>query len=449
MAQQNRSTHGLSPLNTAEVTAARSVPRELKSAHLSPITERNSTDTNHEIETPLKNEIPTLRIASSAERFIMGDDASSIPLLSRRKEMRSDGVFYPRTMRNASPLSEVSTSTVRGEERSNSPKRRVHPHSYPVKRSSPTKSIHPTPRSSTDTSSLGYSNSEVTNTRSVSEVRRGTVDTAIPGPVHTLPPRTSSMNVISRSAHFLHHSKSFQNSRSHSIPNSSSITMIGASQSVNFLDICHSHPELEGTVIQTNVVKAPEPRMTRVMGNLRNAFTRGRSDKKSVSSPLFEIVNQRPQISRPLAPPSPLATSDPKSSVSLSPNGPNVRPSHSASQQQIRQEISQIKATGTETVCRTLNALGRRLVEDDDINRRRVWYREFVQLSNLLADFNSRDARIGEAASHVSQMRAEAALHRYAMLLQVHQALQDNDALETTIQSVDLPTDRIVEEWDH
>ncbi|KAJ5088667.1 hypothetical protein N7456_012283 [Penicillium angulare] len=350
MAQQNRSPHGPSPLNTTEATTDSLVPRAIQPVHLPPISERNSTDTNHDTETPLRNELPTLRIASSAERFIMGDEASSIPLLSRRQEMRSDGVFYPRTVRNASPLSEVSTST---------------------------------------------------NTRTPSHL------------------------------------------------NPHSNTMISDSQSVNFLDICRSHPELEGTVIQTNVVKAPEPRMTRVMGNLRNAFTRGRPDKKSVSSPLFEIVNQRPSITRPLAPPSQLATMDPTSSMPSSPIGTSVRPSRRASNQQIRQEIREVQAAGMESVCRTLNALGRRLVEDDDINRRRVWYREFVQLSNLLADFNSRDARIGEAASHVSQMRAEASLRRYAMLLQVHQALQDNDALEATIQSVDLPTDRIVEEWDH
>lgn len=66
---------------------------------------------------------------------------------------------------------------------------------------------------------------------------------------------------------------------------------------------------------------------------------------------------------------------------------------------------------------------------------------------NLLSDFNSRDARVGEAASHISQMRAEASLRRYAMLLQVHQIIHEHDDIEDITDATNLPTDRIVEDW--
>ncbi|KAJ5649042.1 uncharacterized protein N7484_002765 [Penicillium longicatenatum] len=70
---------------------------------------------------------------------------------------------------------------------------------------------------------------------------------------------------------------------------------------------------------------------------------------------------------------------------------------------------------------------------------------ELIGLYGLLADFDSRDLRIGEAASLVAQMRAEASLRRYAMMQQVHQISQDHDAFS----AAELPSDRIVEDWAH
>lgn len=77
----------------------------------------------------------------------------------------------------------------------------------------------------------------------------------------------------------------------------------------------------------------------------------------------------------------------------------------------------------------------------------KIYYpqQQYIRLFSLLADFNSRDLRIGEAASLVAQMRAEASLRRYAMMLQVHQVIHEHNAF----YAADLPSDRIVEDWRH
>ncbi|KAJ5625055.1 hypothetical protein N7510_001364 [Penicillium lagena] len=59
---------------------------------------------------------------------------------------------------------------------------------------------------------------------------------------------------------------------------------------LTFNDIVTRHPEIDGTVIQTNVARVTERRSAGLVGNLRHVFSRNRAERRD---PTFEIVNTR------------------------------------------------------------------------------------------------------------------------------------------------------------
>ena len=115
-------------------------------------------------------------------------------------------------------------------------------------------------------------------------------------------------------------------------------------------------------VVQTNVVKMlgivriPGPRMARMMGGLRNVFTRGRADKREMRDTVFEFAKKRSTV--------PEANS-PKQSD----GGVRTRPAIQLAR------LGALETTGLEDIRMCLNSVGRRLVQDEDVERRKVWFR--------------------------------------------------------------------------
>ncbi|KAJ5535819.1 hypothetical protein N7513_009005 [Penicillium frequentans] len=405
---------------------------------------RCSTTASSEYHSFLQSDRPLLRVSLSAGKIIMGDEARSKSLPNITDERRSRGIFRPRIIRNFSPSDAPSKIFSKPDEgKVESQHGQYHDPFFPAERVDTSQS-----------SMEGLSDDPINHGSASGTISHGTQNgTPYSGPV--FPPRTSSLNALSS----LNSSPEKSTAWSKVTTVNSSGTL-RASENLTFLDICQSHPEVAGNIIQTGVVinpdgskiirpekrtlKTPAPRMSRVMGGIRNVFSRSRSEKRSKPGLTFEMVNNPIPTSRPV-PQTPTISENgsPKKSSKNRVFIPQVLPSHHSGQ------FGELETKGLDSVRQTLNGLGRLLVEDDDIERRRVWYRypqqQFIRLYSLLADFNSRDLRIGEAASLVAQMRAEASLRRYAMILQVHQISQDHDAL----YAADLPSDQIVEDWEH
>lgn len=95
-----------------------------------------------------------------------------------------------------------------------------------------------------------------------------------------------------------------------SLPNPTTLGTIREDPEIlSFNEICKSHPELEGTVIQTNVIMKPrQPRMARVMANILKPFSsdRGEDDwapgqKFKIGKPKLNNSDEFPYVS-PLSP---------------------------------------------------------------------------------------------------------------------------------------------------
>ncbi|KAJ5786718.1 uncharacterized protein N7503_011930 [Penicillium pulvis] len=435
-------SRGNSRASNAESTWDISHGNHQAPTELSTISEnsRFSTTTVSDYHSVVQSDRPILRVSLSAEKIIMGDKARSKSLPNITEERRSRGIFRPRIIRNISPRDTSSKIFSKPDE---GKLELQHDNYYDT--------FFPTERVDTSHSPMESLNGDFIKHGSASgTISYGTQNgTAYSTPA--FPPRTSSLNALSSL-----NSSPEKSTAWSKITTVKSSGTLRAAENVTFLDICQSHPEVAGNIIQTGIVinpdgskiiqpekrtlKTPAPRMSRVMGGIRNAFSRSRSEKRSKPGLTFEMVNNTIPTSRPV-PQTPTTSENgsPKKSSKIRVFGPQVLPSHRSGQ------FGELETKGLDSVRQTLNGLGRLLVEDDNIERRRVWYRQFIRLYSLLADFNSRDLRIGEAASLVAQMRAEASLRRYAMILQVHQISQDHDAF----YAADLPSDQIVEDWEH
>ncbi|KAJ5764959.1 hypothetical protein N7520_004518 [Penicillium odoratum] len=475
---------------------------------------------------------PTVRMSLSANKVIMGDEAQSRCLPVITNESRSQGKFRPRIIQNSSPHSENFGRP--GDDKTNTSFARSHNQYFPAGLST---TRPPSPDIITFAMLNGDRNipDPISGVSPVMNPSSHLLPRLLPRP----PPRTSSMNALTAlhshpvspgefdndpipakstgkrgtTAYDLTVAKSAGaiGTTAHDLTKARSVGMIGASESIKFEDICQSHPEMEGTVIQTGIIRVPAtvPRVSRVMGGIRSAFTRSRSEKRAKSTlsqelfseepvptfvlqprltkrsksiALFDMVKVQPSVSAPPVPvpPVPTTPSGPTPNLetgSLKKKNPEwplgrrapmstgestnaLKGPRSAPHKEGHPEATlwssslppnssgkleevKLDTTGLDSVRQTLNGLGRLLVEDEDVERRRVWYREFITLHNLLADFNSREAGIEEAGSLVAQMRAEASLRRYAMIVKVHQINKEHAGF----YAGDLPSDRVVESW--
>ncbi|KAJ5948201.1 hypothetical protein N7466_001216 [Penicillium verhagenii] len=226
----------------------------------------------------------------------------------------------------------------------------------------------------------------------------------------------------------------------------SPVSSVGSSKHATSERISQSHTEVGGNALQTATDKpaSPSPRMSKVVGGIRSAFLRTRHGKqtKRVS---FKLEDDDPAITHSLLPPLPPLPRE-SSSGSLKESTLKTRISSPIlpARGDENYNAQELETTGLDRVRQTLNGLGRLLVEDEQPERRRVWYREYVLLQGLLANFNTKAARIADATSTIAQLRAEAAMCRYAMMQQVEQLSHDHDAF----YAGDLPSDRVIGEWD-
>ncbi|KAJ5925968.1 hypothetical protein N7454_007478 [Penicillium verhagenii] len=226
----------------------------------------------------------------------------------------------------------------------------------------------------------------------------------------------------------------------------SPVNKVGAIKHATSERISQSYTEVGDNALQTATEKtaSQSQRMSsKVVGTIRSAIARTRHGKqaKSVS---FKLDDDEPETTPPL----PLLSALPSSSSCGSLKESSLKSFISSPILPARGDetynAQELETTGLDRVRQTLNGLGRLMVEDEQPERRRVWYREYVLLQGLLANFNTKAARISDATATIAQMRAEAAMCRYAMLQQVEQLSHDHDAF----YAGDLPSDRVIGEWD-
>lgn len=301
----------------------------------------------------------------------MGDEARSKSLPNITDERRSRGIFRPQIIRNISPLDTPGSPISKSGDRKIKPQP-GHSHDPFFSAEIVEKSLH---------SSIERMNIDPIKYGSTSGKVSGATKNGNANSIPTFPPRTSSLNTFS----------SF-NSSPEKCDAWGKVTTVDSNdtprttENVAFLDICQGHPGAAGDAFPTSVivnpdgskvtrtekraVKTPAPRMSRIMGGLRNAFSRSRSEKRLRPGLTFDMVENPIQTSRPI--PQTPATSDngsPKKGSRNRPIGPQILPSHNSEQ------FRELETTGLDSVRQTLNGIGRLLVEDDDIERRRVWYR--------------------------------------------------------------------------
>lgn len=365
-------SRGNSRASNAEFTRDISHGSHQSPTELSTISEKSrcSTTTSSDYHSFVQSDRPLLRVSLSADKIIMGNEARSKSLPHITDERRSRGIFRPRIIRNISPSDAPSKIFSKSDEGKMETQRDQYRDPF-------------FPAESVDTShsSMEGLNGDPTKYGSAAgTISYGTQNrTAYSTPA--FPPRTSSLNALSSL-----NSSPDKSTAWSKITTVNSSGTLRASENVSFLDICQSHPEVAGNIIQTGVVinpdgskiirpekrtlKTPAPRMSRVMGGIRNAFSRSRSEKRFKPGLTFEMVNNPIPTSHPV--PQTLTTSEngsPKKSSKNRVLGPQVLPSHHSGQ------FGELETKGLDSVRQTLNGLGRLLVEDDDIERRRVWYR--------------------------------------------------------------------------
>ncbi|KAJ5578585.1 uncharacterized protein N7459_007549 [Penicillium hispanicum] len=379
---------------------------------------------SEELLTPQQRYGPILRISSAAEREIMGHEGRLFSGGNMRRNDRSGNVFYPRLIREQSPSGDkgkgkhsskqMTMLGVTGTELASAG------------------GIHSSPLPSEERHESAAGQAHANNRQSASNPLSSPHNTFSAGPIGNPPQRVSSLNA----------SHDRMNPPHDSILSEPSITM-PMGRSVTFTDLVRRHPEMEGTVIQTGVVTTPEPRIKRVLTGLRNAFSPGRAERRAN---VFKIANQSTSTPRRVLSPAP-------STPALSFPGPSTMeattgagsPFERAQRTQLQTSASRVHfdLPNVDEVRQCLNGIGRLLVDEEDREARRIWYIEFVRLHQLLAEYTSREDRINEGATTVASMRGEAALRRYAMLLQAHHVRNDNPGFECA----DLPGKYLVLDW--
>lgn len=285
-------------------------------SELNTINEQSSSRTSVDTPTAKQRYGPILRVSSAAEHRLRGSRSVSFAEFSEAHQ--SGNVFYPRTLRGDTPPSDDQEDNLRGQEAS-SPQ-------------SPVDSIqHQTKRKS---------------------VRA--------------PPRASSLSALSDIA--------AQQTTSVGGP----ALPLDLKQNISFEDLVTRHPEVEGVVRETNVIRAPQPRVIRVIDGIRSAFSLGRAERRAASTFQIQRKSKRSAIPRPVR----------------SPTLPPATPSEvDRALKKLRSEIERPVARwgrpglmpSTEQVRVAVNAVGRELVNSDSRELRKGWFR--VSLPSLYIRF--------------------------------------------------------------
>ena len=109
-------------------------------------------------------------------------------------------------------------------------------------------------------------------------------------------------------------------------------------------------------------MKKPEPRLVRVLGGIRNIFTRARRGRRGH---VFTIKRRNDSTLRTASPPahSPTATTGAGS------RAPRANTTQLHTPSRVTNDLG-----GIDQIRRCLNGIGRRLIEEDDRELRRMWF---------------------------------------------------------------------------
>lgn len=287
------------------------VPTELAT-----ISESSSSRSSLDIHTPKQRYGPVLRVSSAAEMRIMGQRSRSVSFSEPLEAHQSGNVFYPRTLRG---------------------------------------NTHP----DDDRDDEVFSENAMLPQSPVESIRH-----KIPRKPVRIPPRTSSLNALAKSA-----ASQADSAAGPIAPPKLKL------KTVSFDGLVKRFPEVDGVVIQSNVVRVPEPpRMARVMGGLRNAFSRGRTERRGSS---FEILGKgkrksktdRSSIPRPAR--SPVAPAARAATITTTDEGSLVEKMRRQTPRPASRTRRPTMMSSLDQVRLTLNALGRELVDCESRERRK------------------------------------------------------------------------------
>lgn len=178
------------------------------------------------------------------------------------------------------------------------------------------------------------------------------------------PPRTSSLNALSDAG-----------IRQAAAAGGLTLTP-GSEQTICFDDIVTRHPEVEGIVLRSNVVKTSLPRMNRVFNSVRSALSLGRPGR----SEFFQIQDKKKGsgIPRPVR----------SSTVPPATQG-EIDRALERLRSEIERPVSRLRRPGLmpsiDQVRVAVNAVARKLVNADSLELRKQWFR--VSLHSLCIHF--------------------------------------------------------------
>lgn len=303
---------GARPVNVSQNSATSQISEEASIAvtsDLDTITEQSSSSTSvdaPDTPTPQQRYGPILRVSSAAEHKLRGSRSVSFADYSEAHE--AGNVFYPRIVRGDTPPSDSQDDDLRSDDAS-APESPVRSPQHKVK----TSPIRAPPRSSS-----------LSALSDIAALQAATVG----GPV--LPPDPK--------------------------------------QTLSFDDLCKRHPEVEGVVRQTNVIKAPAPRVFRVIDGIRSALSLGRAERRPAESFKIQRKEKRSSIPRPVR----------------SPTTPPATPSEvdralEKLRSEIKRPVSRWGRPGlmpsADQVRVAVNAVGRELVNNESRDGRKAWYK--------------------------------------------------------------------------
>lgn len=140
----------------------------------------------------------------------------------------------------------------------------------------------------------------------------------------------------------------------------------GLEQTIRFDDIVTRHPEVEGTVIHSNVVKMPPPRMIRALDSVRSALSLGRPGRRSE---IFRVQRKKEDsgIPRPVRSPTVLHATQGEIDRALERLRSEIeRPVARFRRPGLMPSIDQVRVA--------VNAVGRKLVNANSLELRKQWF---------------------------------------------------------------------------
>lgn len=309
-------------VNVAQSSATSQISGEASIAvtsELDIITEQSSSSTSvdaPDTPTPQQRYGPILRVSSAAEHKLRG--SRSVSFAEYSGALEAGNVFYPRIVQGDTPPSDDQDDNLRSDEAS-TPGSPLKSPQHKVKRS----------------------------------------------PIRA-PPRSSSLSALSDIVAL------------QAATVGGPVLPLDLKENVSFDDLCKRHPEVEGVVRQTNVIKAPAPRVFRVIDGIRSALSLGRAERRPAESFKIQRKEKRSSIPRPVrSPTTPPATPSEVDRALEKLRSEIERPVSRWGRPGLMPSVDQVRVA--------VNAVGRELVNSETRERRKGWYK--VSLSSVCFQF--------------------------------------------------------------